>query len=296
MPPKVSILMLTYNQEKYIGQALESILSQQVDFPYQIVIGEDCSTDRTREICQAFQKNYPDKINLLERRENLGMAGNFFSTLKECNGQYLAILEGDDFWINPLKLQKQSDFLDANNDFALVFTRTEAFFQDEGRPSYEIPPPDAEPYTLEGLLRINFIATCSVMYRWGLVNEFPNWYRKLEMLDWPMHILHAQRGKIGFIDELMAKYRIHTESNYSSRKAILNFKGMLMFYDIINRYLGYQYFELCYRQQSWMCSEVANLHLAEGQRLKWFQYEISALYYRFLLHLPASMIMYFWAD
>ena len=110
MPPKVSVLMITYNQERYISQAIESVLSQQTDFSYEIVVGEDFSTDNTREVCREYQQRYPDKIRLLERDKNLGMAGNFLSTFKECNGQYLAVLEGDDYWVNPHKLQSQVDF------------------------------------------------------------------------------------------------------------------------------------------------------------------------------------------
>ena len=104
---KVSVVMLTYNHEKYIAQAIESVLMQETDFHYEIVIGEDCSTDRTREIVIEYQKKYPDKIRTLLHAKNIGGNANYRQTYSECNGDYIAFLEGDDFWIDRKKLQKQ---------------------------------------------------------------------------------------------------------------------------------------------------------------------------------------------
>ncbi len=233
--------MITYDQERYIGQAIESVLAQEVDFAYELVIGEDRSSDGTRAICEAYREAHSQTVRLLARDENLGMVENFFSTLAECTGEYLAIVEGDDFWTDPLKLQKQADYLDANPDCALVFARTEAFFQDVDRRGYEIPPASIRSFTLDRLLRTNYIATCSVMYRKDLVGVYPLWIRQLEMLDWPLHVLYAQRGAIGFIDEPMAAYRIHGESTFSSRKLADNYNSILKFYERIGPQVGPQY-------------------------------------------------------
>lgn len=280
--PKVSVLMITYNQEQYIGQAIESVLAQQVNFAYELIIGEDCSTDNTRTICQAYQQKFPKIIHLLTPKKNLGMMQNFFSTFAECKGEYLAILEGDDFWTDPLKLQKQVDFLDTHQNYAIVFTRTDAFFQDEDRPGYEIPSEDAKPYALEDLLRNNFIANCSVMYRQGLVANFPDWFFHLDMVDWPMHVLYASHGKIGFLDEKMAKYRIHSKSNYSSRKLLQNYMSIQKFYQIINAYLNFSYSKSIYRFQGNTCRAIARLSKNDGDRLKYIQYLALAFGYRVL--------------
>ena len=278
--PLVSVCMTAYNHEKYIGQAIESVLMQQTDFRYELVIGEDCSTDSTRRVCRTFQEKYPDKVRLLEREKNLGLAGNFLATLGECRGQYLAILEGDDFWIDPFKLQKQAKFLDTHSDFAMVFTRTEFFFQDTDQPSYEMPQPGQEPYTLESLLKSNFIPTCSIMYRRGTVTNLPGWLSHLEMLDWPLHVLHAERGKIGFLDEKMAKYRIHSASNYSSRKITQNYKSVLKFYNVINGYLGRTYCKAIHGYQVIICKEMARLSKEEGKQVDHFRYKILALWHQ----------------
>src|SRR6266702_1500393 len=111
---KLSVLMITYNHEKYIAQALDSVLMQEVDSNYEIVIGEDCSTDNTRKIVLDYQRKYPNKIRALLPDKNLGMLWNFVATYEACQGKYVAILEGDDYWSSPVKLQKQVDFLDKN--------------------------------------------------------------------------------------------------------------------------------------------------------------------------------------
>src|SRR3712207_1086613 len=101
---KVSVLMLAYNHEKFIAQALDSALMQQVNFDYEIVIGEDCSTDNTRDILIRYQKEYPHRIRLLLPEKNLGMHDNLIQTFKACRGDYIAFLEGDDYWTSPNKL------------------------------------------------------------------------------------------------------------------------------------------------------------------------------------------------
>ena len=109
--PKVSVLVLAYNQERYIAQAIQSALDQQTEFAIEIVIGEDCSTDRTRDILKRLAEDNPDLIRLLLREKNLGGTENFYDTLRQCRGEYVAMLEGDDYWTNPQKLQMQADAL-----------------------------------------------------------------------------------------------------------------------------------------------------------------------------------------
>lgn len=119
----VSIGMIAYNHEQFIEQALDSILSQSVDFKFEIVIGEDCSTDNTRKICLTYQEKYPEKIKLLLPDVNVGMTTNFVNTLLACEGKYTAFCEGDDYWTDPYKLQKQVDFLENNPTYNLCSHR-----------------------------------------------------------------------------------------------------------------------------------------------------------------------------
>jgi glycosyltransferase involved in cell wall biosynthesis len=273
---KVSVLMITYNQEEYIAEAIDSVLAQQTDFRFELVIGEDCSTDGTHAICQAYQQEHPAVVRLLPREKNLGMAANFFSTFAECTGEYLAIVEGDDYWPDPRKLQKQADHLDANPGEALVFARTQAFFQDSDRPGYEIPPPEAAPFTLAGLLKLNYIATCSVMYRRRLVTDLPSWLTRLDMLDWPLHILYAQRGAIGFIDETMARYRIHAGGTFSSRRLADNHKSTLDFYQLMRPHLGPRHDRAIHRSQARTCKALARIGWAERSWTDTIRYALLA--------------------
>ena len=117
---KVSVFMITYNHEKYIAEALDSILMQKTDFDFDIVIGEDCSTDATRRIVLEYSRKYPDKIKLLLHNVNVGFISNMMYVLEACTGKYVAMCEGDDYWTDPFKLQKQVDFLEANNEYMLA--------------------------------------------------------------------------------------------------------------------------------------------------------------------------------
>lgn len=116
----VSVAMITYNHEKYISEALDSVLMQKVDFEYEIVIGDDCSLDNTKAIILEYQKKYPNIIRVLQREKNMGVTNNFYDVLKSCKGQYIATLEGDDYWTDKNKLQRQINYMEANEQCAGV--------------------------------------------------------------------------------------------------------------------------------------------------------------------------------
>jgi glycosyltransferase involved in cell wall biosynthesis len=118
--PLVNIVMVTYNHEKYISQAIESVLMQNCSFKFQLIIGEDSSTDRTREICERYRDIYPEKIILMERKKNMGMAANYGQVFNVCTGKYIAILEGDDFYTDSNKLTKQIGILESNPEFGVI--------------------------------------------------------------------------------------------------------------------------------------------------------------------------------
>lgn len=124
--PVVSVHMITYNHEPYIREAIEGVMMQKTDFEFELVIGEDCSTDRTREICFEYQKKYPDKIRVLWWHKNSYQfphpaGGNSRRNLAHCRGEFIAICEGDDYWIDPLKLQKQVDVMRQNLSVGICF-------------------------------------------------------------------------------------------------------------------------------------------------------------------------------
>jgi glycosyltransferase involved in cell wall biosynthesis len=213
---KVSVLMITYNQDDFIAQAIHSALMQMTDFDYEIVIGDDCSTDGTRDIVADLARKHPSKIRPLFQDVHLGVNRNLVATLKACSGQYVAILEGDDYWTTRNKLQLQVDFLDSHPDYAICFHNVQVVYQDERFPShlYHVDP-QQETCTIEELLVGNFINTCSVMFRRDHSNELPSRFCSLHMGDWPLHVLNAQYGKIGYLNAVMAAYRVHDKGVWS---------------------------------------------------------------------------------
>lgn len=213
--PKVSICMITYNHEKFIEQAIESVLMQQADFDYELVIGEDCSTDGTRAIVDDYRRRYPDKIRAFLREKNLGMQENGMQTLAACHGEYLALSEGDDYWIDSAKLQKQVDFLDSHPECSMVFTAAKTLHGCE-LTDWDPPPVIRETYTLDDILARNFICTPTVMYRNCIKGDLPGWFRQMRIGDWPLHILHAMQGNIGYLHEPTAVYRVHSNGAWSS--------------------------------------------------------------------------------
>ncbi len=206
---KVSVLCLTYNQEKFIKQALDGFLTQKTNFKYEILINDDNSTDDTIKIIEEYQKKNLGIITLVKHQENLYSKGqrNFFARflIPKARGKYLALCEGDDYWTDPNKLQKQADFLDQNTEFALCFHPVKVIY-DGRQASKEVFPEMKNGFTTINLLKNNFIQTNSVMYR---KQSYQTIRTDVAPGDWYLHLFHAQFGKIGFINDVMAVYRKH---------------------------------------------------------------------------------------
>lgn len=211
---KVSVLMLTYNQERYINEAIRSVILQKTNFLFELVIGNDASTDATEQICKEWQAKYPDKIILINRKQNLGLQQNFIQTYAQCLGQYVAICEGDDFWIDKHKLQLQADFLDAHPDYSTCFHRVINYYEDRGTKSLSNGRQKSETNILD-LARSNFISNVSAFFRRGLFGELPEWFARVSTYDYAIHLLNAQFGKIHYINRPMAVYRQHGKAIWS---------------------------------------------------------------------------------
>lgn len=239
---KVSVAMITYNHERFVAHAIESVLMQQTDFSVELVIGEDCSTDSTRAIVRDYAERYPDRIRALLPDQNLGMMLNFISVMKACEGQYVALLEGDDYWTDPSKLQKQVDFLDTHPDCAICFHNVTVVSEDGNQPPWLYCSPDQKAIsTLEDVLRFNFLPTRAVVFRRGLFGEFPSWYQTMGIGDWPHNILNAAHGNIGYLDEVMAVYRKHGGGVYTSRSHDRRFDDIVRMYDAFSLHFEHRY-------------------------------------------------------
>jgi glycosyltransferase involved in cell wall biosynthesis len=238
---KVSVMMITYNHERFIAQAIDSVLAQRVNFDYEIVIGEDCSTDGTRAIILDFQRRHPRRIVPLLRDQNIGAMRNLESTLAACRGRYLALLEGDDYWTCDEKLQRQVDFLDSKPDCAICCHRVE--FLNETGSAYEdlLCCRPAGSYTIVDLLRENFVMTCSTVLRRDLVPALPRWLLKMKLGDLPMFALAARHGTIELMDEVMAVYRVHSGGTWSSLPSIARLREGARMLKALDRHLEFNY-------------------------------------------------------
>ncbi len=191
---KVSVLMLTYNHEKYIADAIESVVKQKTDFPFELVIGEDFSTDNTANICREYQKKYPDIIKLNANDKNLGLQKNFIQNYNLCSGEYMAICEGDDFWINKHKLQIQADFLDQHKKYSACFHRALNYYQENGSKSISNGVYQKKVNSVIDIITCNPITNVTVMFRLGLFGELPSWFNKVTSYDFALHVLNAEHG------------------------------------------------------------------------------------------------------
>lgn len=214
--PVVSVLCLTYNQKKYVKQMIDSVLSQITDFKVEILVNDDASDDGTVDILRKYQSEYKDKIHLNVQKENQYSQGkrNFFSRylLAKAKGKYLAICEGDDYWTDPHKLQKQVDYMEAHTDVALSFHPVRVMFEGVAREEYVFPE-RTNGFSRKELIKGNFIQTNSVMYRTQQYGDLNN---EVMPGDWYLHLYHAQFGKIGFINQTMAVYRRHDKGTWWS--------------------------------------------------------------------------------
>lgn len=257
----ISILVLTYNHEKYIAQTLDSILEQETQYDYEIVIGEDKSTDGTLDICEAYAEKYPDKIILLKRPNNLGEIKNFASTFEACTNKYIAYCEGDDFWLDKNKLQAQVDFLEKNPDYVIHFTECKyadpdgklfGFFSQgrglEKKKDSEISVPEI----LEAPLRPMHISGC--MMRRGKV-DLPPSYLETPILDTPFLFYNCDQGKVYFSSMVSAAYRKHPESITTksgfTKEYLINLEKMFLRLDK----------ELAYKYSQSINTTIANRHI-----------------------------------
>lgn len=133
---KLSVFVVTYNQEKFIRECLNGILMQEVDFEYEVIIGDDCSIDRTSSICDEFAEKYPF-IQVYHHKRNKGLLGNWEFVMNKCQGEYIALLEGDDYWIDAKKLQRQVSWMDEHPEFTLTFTRARIQYENGASPGAE---------------------------------------------------------------------------------------------------------------------------------------------------------------
>ncbi|QRR01917.1 glycosyltransferase family 2 protein [Dyadobacter sandarakinus] len=247
---KVSVCVVTYNHEKFVGQMLDSILMQETTFPFEIIVGDDCSRDNTRAVLKSYQERFPDKIRLLLHAKNLGLNGKFnaLATFAAARGEYIAQFDGDDYLISPHKLQKQVALMDAHPEYSACFHNAKVIFDDNAAPPYLVNTLTKREYTVDDLIgedELCFIATSSLMFRREDFEKHPDpeWTNLSTSGDIPRNIMLATRGPIGYIDEVMSVYRKNRAGasfadNHYGADFLFN---RIQMYANINKELQYKY-------------------------------------------------------
>lgn len=302
MPPKVSVLMITYNHEKYIAQAIESALMQELDAPYEIVIGEDCSIDNTLAICENFARQYPNKIRLLHRETNLGMMNNFVATLNACKGEYIALLEGDDYWTVADKLACQVEFLELHKDYSICSHNVNMAHGDQVSNREWLGQDAQTELTLEDLLsKGSGGATCSLVFRKDALMPIPDWYPKQQGGDWSLQVLCASKGKMRYFPNSMGVFRRHSQGSLYHQKidarrrgvdtVALPTKGCLVLCDVFDEHFNFRYSNLINQQRAYWCWEGAKEY-ASVNTFKAAQYIWKTLSYVSLWELQKNVAIY----
>lgn len=217
--PLVSLCIITYNQKQYIKECINGALLQNLRFNFEIIINDDNSTDGTSVICNQFLNENSEIVSYYRNEQNLGMVRNWIASLNRCKGKYIAMCEGDDYWTDPNKLQRQVDFLEANPDYNVCFHRV--YYKMDGREGLVLSQLNTsekeETYSIKDLANENIIHTPSVVYRNGLIKEFPSWFNTSPVGDYVLHLLNAKKGLIKYFPQAMAVYRIHGSGIWSTK-------------------------------------------------------------------------------
>lgn len=250
----LSVLIITYNQEDYIAQTLDSIISQKHKYDYEIIIGDDHSSDGTSKICKEYAEKYPDTIKYIYNDPNLGVIKNYYNVLSNCSGKYIMECAGDDWWL-PGKVETQISFLEKNPEYGMCYGYARQFIQNKGK--IDKTRFGSEKSTFEQLIESNNIPAPSVCFRKDLADLYikdvdplsKNWL----MEDYPIWIWFSYNSKIAFLKQDFAVYRVLEES-VSHSENIEKFLNVFKCYaDIQNFFLKrrllpekkYDYNEIC---------------------------------------------------
>lgn len=217
--PQVSVLMLVYEHEKFVAQAIQSVLTQQCDFPFELIIINDCSSDGSAEICSSIAASAPTKVTFIDNHSNIGMHNSFEKLWNVSSAPLIAFCEGDDFWVDNLKLQKQVDLMRQNPRWDLCGANAQVIeLSKEGVweiKNYLKPLIAQSEYSFEELISAYHFHFSTVIIRKRSV-RFPSWFKSVYCVDRPIYLLAVEDSVAGYLNHVVSAYRIHSGGNWSS--------------------------------------------------------------------------------
>lgn len=246
---RITILLITYNHSKHLEKSVESILCQQLDEPFEIVVADDGSTDATIAILKRYaEQNSHIEFKFLHSTENLGITANYQRAFSACRGEYVAVMEGDDYWLSPYKLAKQRDFLDEHWECDLCSVNY--FVYEEKRCQFTPRVAIGTGHIVLGardLIADNLVGNFSTcMYRRKALDLLPSGVFEISSYDWIINICIARNGLIGFLQEPMSVYRIHGDGAWSLLSHVQKLKAQLELipaYDVLTNEVFHAEFE-----------------------------------------------------
>lgn len=294
--PVVSVVVPTYQHAAYIEQCLEGILMQRTSFPVEILVGEDESTDGTREICERYAEAHPDRIRLFlgKRSEVIRINGrptgraNFMRLWNGTRGRYIALCEGDDYWTDPMKLQKQVDLMESDPACSMCFHR--AMLLKKGEEEHHPIPAEVDlaNVQVEDLLRTyNFVTTASVLYR-DTVLPLPRYMWKVPFADLSLHMHAASKGRIRGMADVMSVYRISDRGVWSRLSDVQQQRSLLQFYRIMGPHLSGPQRAIVASKRAELLERMAHARFPVNPRRKWLHLR----YIRFSQYLSAMAYKY----
>jgi glycosyltransferase involved in cell wall biosynthesis len=229
---KVSVLVTAYQHEAYIADCLEGVLAQR-GVAFELLVGDDASTDGTRDVVRRYARAHPDVVRAFLPERNLGQGGKaiFDVLVNRARGDYLAMLDGDDYWTSPDKLRRQAAHLDEHPGCAMCFHDVLRVLDGSGGPGERQNGADAaQTIGVRDLLDHCVVAACSPMFRRAAIAPLPAWYFDLPWGDWPLYFMAAERGALHYLPDVMGVYRIHPGGMYQGLSRLQDLETRTAFY------------------------------------------------------------------
>ena len=283
----VDVAIVTYNHAAFVRQTIDSVLGQKTSFPFRILVGDDCSQDGTQDILREYEQRYPGRFLLMLDDIHHGLDDNNrvgVRLLRACSAKYIALLDGDDYWIDTNKLQLQVDFLEQHPECSICTTNAKIYYQSDPAATrlYHVDEPKTY-YLTEDLMNGNLFLTSSALIKGSVIQNLPPWFIEMPVGDYPIYIYGSTLGNIAYLHEVTAVYRVHANGawqSYSNIQAVAKSisvvnsirphlepkYGRMMFGYLARLYLklaGFEYNEKDYR--------AAVLHSFQGVRYSFFR-------------------------
>lgn len=233
----VTVVITAFDHERYITQAVESVLTQETPFAYDVIVIDDCSNDRTVAALDRLAERFPGRFELRLAPVNRNDHRDFAAALDECRSPYLAMLDGDDYWTSTNKLAQQVNFLEQHREYAVVCHPVDAVDKD-GHPAPLQFDRRGSHYSRDDLWAACFVHTGSVVFRRSAFDRLPDWYQESTFGDWELLLLLTLRGDIWFLDGHMSVYRLHEGGEWSGLGSRGQARQVQAFYDHMERVWG----------------------------------------------------------